>query len=548
MVNCTAVLEHLPLCESQTQLLASGSEAQEVAGSLYNVIVPPLSIVVVATVTVLVAILSTRWFFMKAGESLAKRARAYLFENLQQARHRRLILPPEAVKKPRELERGTKSKLTYTSLSSRTRRLTSSLLTPRRRKEEEEHANGAATAPPSTNGAAERPVVDPDEIPLDFTPLVVFVNRKSGGQKGAFLYEQLCRNLNPHQVFDLATHKPERILKIFKSVPNVKVLVCGGDGSIRWILNTIESLHLKTPIPVAVLPLGTGNDLARVLGWGRGYNMDDNIPEILVGVKDAHRVLLDRWEIELQSRTTRKSSKAASSSASRSIVFNNYFGIGVDATTALRFHQTRDLYPEWFFSRLTNKLWYVLHGAREIVDRSCAGLASKMRLVCDGEEVEIPPYAEGIILLNVNSFAGGVKMWNDRCGSYDNLNGGFIRNFGRSSMHDGHLDVVAVNGSLHLGEMNVGLARPTQLCQGKEITIELTSPIAMQVDGEPWTQKPCKMTVQFSSQAHMLRKTVDTNGEASLRMQELLHWASDRRILSEGGYQALLKEMSRRYT
>ena len=405
--------------------------------------------------------------------------------------------------------------------------LTRAILTPKSKKRNSEQ-NG-------TN-----PIIDVSEIPVDFTPLVVFVNRKSGGQKGAFLYEQLVSNLNPHQVFDLAKHKPERILKIFSNVPNVKVLVCGGDGSIRWILNTIEGLNLKTPIPVAVLPLGTGNDLARVLGWGPGYNRDDNIPEILVGVKDAHRVLLDRWEIELQNRGSRKATKSSS------IIFNNYFGIGVDATTALRFHETRHLYPEWFFSRIINKLWYVMYGAKEIVDRSCAGLASQIKLFCDGEEVEIPSHAEGIILLNINSFAGGVKMWNDRAGSYENL----FRDFewyGRSSMHDGMLDVVAVNGSLHLGEVNVGLARPIPLCQGKEITIESTSSVAMQVDGEPWTQKPCKIAVKYKSHAHMLRKTVDTNGEAALHMQELLNWASDNNLLVETQHQALLREMSRRF-
>ena len=138
-------------------------------------------------------------------------------------------------------------------------------------------------------------------------------------------------------------------------------------------------------------------------------------------------------------------------------------------------------------------------------------------------------------------------MWSDKAGSQENLYSNFKRFHGRSSMHDGMLDVVAVNGSLHLGEMNMGLARPNQLCQGREITIESTSTIAMQVDGEPWTQKPCSITVTYKSHAHMLRKTADTNGEAALRMQELLTWASDRAILMEPQYQALLREMSRRF-
>lgn len=45
------------------------------------------------------------------------------------------------------------------------------------------------------------------------------------------------------------------------------------------------------------MPLGTGNDLARVLRWGGGYNKsDDEGPlEILKDVIDAEEVELDRY-------------------------------------------------------------------------------------------------------------------------------------------------------------------------------------------------------------------------------------------------------------
>ena len=57
-------------------------------------------------------------------------------------------------------------------------------------------------------------------------------------------------------------------LELFKKVQNLRILACGGDGTAGWILSTIDALGIMPPPPMAVLPLGTGNDLARTLNWG----------------------------------------------------------------------------------------------------------------------------------------------------------------------------------------------------------------------------------------------------------------------------------------
>lgn len=48
---------------------------------------------------------------------------------------------------------------------------------------------------------------------------------------------------------------------------------------------------------LGVLPLGTGNDLARVLGWGPSCDDDAQLPQILEKLERASTKMLDRWSI-----------------------------------------------------------------------------------------------------------------------------------------------------------------------------------------------------------------------------------------------------------
>lgn len=56
-----------------------------------------------------------------------------------------------------------------------------------------------------------------------------------------------------------------------------------------------ELSDLQIPPQVAILPLGTGNDLSRVLGWGEGYTHEDlDVNDFMRQLQQAKPVKLDR--------------------------------------------------------------------------------------------------------------------------------------------------------------------------------------------------------------------------------------------------------------
>lgn len=71
-------------------------------------------------------------------------------------------------------------------------------------------------------------------------------NPKSGGKDGEFILSTFRKLLNPIQVIDLSETPPESGLEICRMLEHLhcRLLVCGGDGTVGWVLSTLDKLQL----------------------------------------------------------------------------------------------------------------------------------------------------------------------------------------------------------------------------------------------------------------------------------------------------------------
>ncbi|KAM5283692.1 diacylglycerol kinase theta isoform 1-T1 [Hipposideros larvatus] len=280
-------------------------------------------------------------------------------------------------------------------------------------------------------------------------------------------------------------------------VPCFRVLVCGGDGTVGWVLAALEETRHRLACPepsVAILPLGTGNDLGRVLRWGAGYSGEDPL-SVLVSVDEADAVLMDRWTILLDGHEASGAENGLADMEPPKIVqMSNYCGIGIDAELSLDFHQAREEEPGKFTSRFHNKGVYVRVGLQKI--SHSRSLHKEIRLQVEQQEVELPSI-EGLIFINIPSWGSGADLWGSDSDS----------KFEKPRMDDGLLEVVGVTGVMHMGQVQGGLRSGIRIAQGSYFRVTLLKATPVQVDGEPWVQAPGHMIISAACpKVHMLRK------------------------------------------
>lgn len=323
----------------------------------------------------------------------------------------------------------------------------------------------------------------------------LFINRKSGGQMGRYLLQQLRRLLNPSSICDLLYDIPSVKLNEISTVHMLgrSAICCGGDGTIRWIMDEAHKANLSQQINFGILPLGTGNDLFNHIlmtymkdrreASALNYRLSSS--NLLFQTSSAlqcfappqHTTPFDRWKISF---------KRPGSSHSQ-VNFNNYFGLGIDGDITCLYDNLRKQRPYLFFHRFVNKIWFALVWIYKFCRGNAKDLSKIVELYVDGQAVDIKHLKlKGIILPNIASYAGGTRLWSFPESQWKH-----------QAADDGLLEVVGLTSLTHLAQVKGGLAKPIPLAQGRHIRLVTKARLPMQVDGEPLIEKAAVIEVQM---------------------------------------------------
>ena len=172
----------------------------------------------------------------------------------------------------------------------------------------EEGISPSATVSSSSSSSKTTTTTKDDDVNvLNTTFLVFFVNSRSGSRASLTLHDRIKRRYQTHkdcEVIFLDDYQGnqevlrERVRyeayrrhnnaeeKEKRPAVRARAVACGGDGTVSWTFSLLKTACEEEErefgvsagycVPVGQLPMGTGNEFARVFGWNESKDRWEN--------------------------------------------------------------------------------------------------------------------------------------------------------------------------------------------------------------------------------------------------------------------------------
>ncbi len=223
------------------------------------------------------------------------------------------------------------------------------------------------------------------------------INPVSGGMEGQGLTDTLNRDFNGlgHNIHAVLINRNNPMAQL-KSLVSGKelVVIAGGDGTVSQLATCLSMLD--APPPFAILPMGTGNDLARSTGWFRIWK-HGKLDAFFAALSLSRVESLDVWGFDSGPR------------------FVCYSGIGLDARIISSIDRHRTSIPgitKWQAgTRYMMKILYCAAAVKHVLSELIHGRPQQgtIRFYRRGKEVKSVKCdrTEVLIMASIDSYAGG---------------------------------------------------------------------------------------------------------------------------------------------
>ncbi len=211
---------------------------------------------------------------------------------------------------------------------------------------------------------------------LENESICVFVNPQSGNGQGAEFVHQITE-------YDPIITAPDQLkTQVQQNItPGDIVVVAGGDGTISQLIEALFMTDLIDEVKIALIPFGTGNDLARSVG----VNLRDAPAGILESIQSDERqsITVPVWKFSER-------------------YFINYVGLGIDGAILQTTDRLRAIFP---VNLLLIKTLFFLSGLRHLNYR----IREEVQLSTENNVISLMNKA-GVIISNIGYYSGGCSI------------------------------------------------------------------------------------------------------------------------------------------